>query len=70
MVKPFEPLELRARIGTKLKRRPGNDAGQILRKGQITVYPPFQKCLITQRDVDQEIELTPNEFKLLLFHDP
>ncbi len=60
IVKPFEPLELIARIEVVLRRR--DQAGRLLRYDDIEVNP-LERVV---RQNDQIIQLTPKEFDLLV----
>ena len=67
--KPFNALELRARVESKLKKMANRREDQsILVKGQLHIDASTQRASITQ-DVGNSIllHLTPREFKLL-FH--
>jgi two-component system phosphate regulon response regulator PhoB len=62
VVKPFEPLELRARVESRLNRRAKPSAiEESLIKGELTLNVAVQKALIQGR----ELGLTPIEFKIL-----
>ena len=63
IVKPFEPLELRARVDAKLKRM---NEPQIVR-GQFRLNLGTQQAFIQSDAQETEAELTPNEFKLLAY---
>lgn len=63
IVKPFEPLELRARVDAKLKRM---SEPQIIR-GQFRLNLGTQQAFIQNQSQETEAQLTPNEFKLLAY---
>jgi two-component system phosphate regulon response regulator PhoB len=64
LTKPFSPQELVLRVGAILRRVGSSGAGgqDVLRIGPIVIDRGEHKVTID----DQEIELTPTEFKLLL----
>ncbi len=68
IVKPFDPLELRARIESKLKK-----SGELYRqselmwKGRLKIEIPFQKVFLVSENEQTELNLTPFEFKLLYY---
>ena len=69
IVKPFEPLELRARVEAKL-RKSGfrNQFIESISKAGIRINIPLQKAyLILENRQERELPLTPIEFKIL-FH--
>lgn len=65
--KPFDPLELRARIEAKLRKKQ-KDATQsdIIRIGDIEINKSTQSVCIKDQPNNERIELTPIEFKILL----
>lgn len=68
VVKPFEPLELLARVQAKLNRRPSKAAveDQIVR-GALRLDLPFQRASLSESGVEKALDLTPIEFKLLCY---
>jgi DNA-binding response OmpR family regulator len=68
VVKPFEPLELRARIDAKLNllqaRRLGRES---LRRGPFRIDLPSQRAYLNDGSAERELGLTPLEFKLLIY---
>ena len=66
IVKPFEPLELRARIESKLKKS-GKEGGEVLSKGNLKVNVPFQKAFVVEGERDVDLDLSPNEFRLIYY---
>lgn len=65
MVKPFEPLELRARIEAKLNEL--DRKAEYVQKFDLKINLPFQKAYLVSPDGEKELDLTPNEFKLLYY---
>jgi DNA-binding response OmpR family regulator len=64
--KPFDPIEFRARIESKLKKlRLHNDAESILRCGDLYVDVLKQRATVSYEGKSEELNLTPIEFKLL-----
>lgn len=61
LVKPFEVEELNARLRALVRRSKGV-AQAVLEYGDIALYPDSQLVLYR----DQEVRLTPHEYKLLL----
>lgn len=67
VTKPFDPLELRARIEARLRRRE-----QALRALDVAICGPIeidkrsQIATVTEDGETRELELTPIEFKILL----
>jgi two-component system response regulator ResD len=68
IAKPFDPLELRARIESKMRKLTDKvlDADYLV-CGPIRLSMGFQKAFISENSAFREIDLTPNEFKLLYF---
>ena len=68
VTKPFEPIELKARIESRLRRitreRSEND---FMRLGEIEINRVTQRVHVFSGGTESQIELTPIEFKLLLF---
>jgi len=68
VVKPFDPLELRARVEAKLRRMTRKkEASEIVQKGDIQVNIPFQRAYLLQNGQKKDLGLTPIEFRLLLY---
>lgn len=68
IVKPFNALELRARVEAKLKRAAARaEANHIVRKGDLQLDASTQRAYTLESGEPQAIRLTPREFKLL-FH--
>ena len=75
IVKPFDPLELKARIEAKLakKKSKESDPGAFpdtfkdsFRKGRLKINLGFQKAFVLDDDgKENDLRLTPAEFKLL-----
>lgn len=65
--KPFDPLELAARIDAKLKRlERQQDRAENMRIGNLLASLPKQRVWLSQSGKDQAIDLTSIEFKLLV----
>ncbi|ASS94435.1 response regulator transcription factor [Peribacillus simplex] len=65
MTKPFNPMELVARVNAQLRRamqlnQASNES--ILEVGGLTIYPDQRKVIL----YDEAIELTPKEFDILV----
>ncbi|MEQ1877078.1 MAG: response regulator transcription factor [Bdellovibrionia bacterium] len=68
VVKPFDPLELRARVEAKLRRiSRKKEASEIIQKGDIQVNIPFQRAYLLENGQKRDLGLTPIEFRLLLY---
>jgi DNA-binding response OmpR family regulator len=68
ITKPFEPVELKARVESRLRRlvRERNE-NDFVRLGELEINRVTQRVHAFDGGADQEIDLTPIEFKLLLF---
>lgn len=66
IVKPFDPMELKARINAKLRKRQG-DQEPVLRSGELKIYPLRQIAEIESDSEAQNLGLTPKELKLLTY---
>lgn len=67
IVKPFNPLEFRARIQAKLKRiGDGKTAQETLIKGSLTIDLIGQSAKLSEDGMTSPLELTPIEFRLLV----
>jgi len=62
--KPFEPMELIARVKASLKRN--NSSAQSLVKKDLTLELYSGRAYITSENSRKQIDLSPTEFKLLL----
>ena len=68
LTKPFEPLELRVRIETKLKRQAETrQEAEILRKANLTLDMSLQRAFVHEGAHLRDLDLTSKEFKLLCF---
>jgi DNA-binding response OmpR family regulator len=68
ITKPFSPVELRARVEARLRKlRSKQEKQEVFRKGDLKFNIPFQKVFIVNGTRESGVELTPIEFKLLLF---
>jgi two-component system, OmpR family, phosphate regulon response regulator PhoB len=67
IVKPFDPLELKARIEAKLAKKKIKDSTEdTFRKGKLKIDLGFQKAFQVGEDgKENDLRLTPAEFKLL-----
>jgi DNA-binding response OmpR family regulator len=67
IVKPFEPLELRARVEAKLSRRwrKSAQATEVINKGDLRISLGEQKAFLIINHESTDLGLTPIEFKLL-----
>ena len=67
IVKPFEPLEFSARITAKFRQIQGaQEREENTIKGMFRINASQQKIAILAEQGEREMELTANEFKLLL----
>jgi len=67
-VKPFDPLEVFARVHAKLtRRRQIKDQQSVLLRGSLEFEIPFQRVYFLDGEVKKDLRLTPSEFKLLYF---
>ncbi len=65
--KPFDPIELKARIDAKFRRRQREKSqAQLVRAGDLEINKDSQKVCIYDEGHSTEIDLTPIEFKILL----
>lgn len=67
IVKPFDPVELRARVDAKLaKRRIQQTIEDCIRKGDLKIDLPGQRVsVLSKSGKETDLRLTPAEFKLL-----
>ena len=63
LIKPFSPGELAARVRSVLRRSSPELSGEAIVVGDVRIEPTSRRVLLS----DQEVELTPKEFDLLLF---
>ncbi len=68
ITKPFEPIELKARVEARLRRvaRERNEQ-DFMRLGDLQINRITQRVHAYEHGREKQIELTPIEFKLLLF---
>ncbi len=65
--KPFDPLELKARVDAKLRKRERDMIeSDMIRVGDIEINRNTQRVSINQNGTSENIDLTPIEFKLLV----
>lgn len=68
IVKPFEPAELKIRVETRIKRNQvAKDHESVFNIGNMSINHLEQKIIIQKNHIDQIIELTTTEFKILSF---
>jgi two-component system phosphate regulon response regulator PhoB len=68
VLKPFEPLELRARIEVRVKRAKSQiDREALIQKGDLVLSVPYQKAVLREGGEEKDLRLTPTEFRLLYF---
>jgi len=69
VAKPFDPRELKARVEAKLKKRDVmKEQSETIRLGSLIIYKDQQRVRISEESGQMmETELTPIEFRLLLF---
>lgn len=70
VLKPFEPIELALRIGARLRANLFASVGEPQQKikiNKISLSVPFQRAFLEEDGKDQDLHLTPTEFKLLYF---
>ena len=66
VVKPFDLLELRTRVEARLRKNAARaDRGQIIRKGKLRIDVTLHRVEYVTEEGDQEISLTPHEFRVL-----
>lgn len=63
IAKPFNPLELKARIQARLRQK--HKDGSVLHLKEVELHVATQKVYINKPDQKHEIDLTRMEFKLL-----
>lgn len=62
--KPYDALELRARIHAQL-RRAGRDADELLCRGDLRLHAPSYRASLAGGGRVTDLDLTPHEFRLL-----
>lgn len=67
LVKPFEPLELRARMQARLRAPAPVQEGNIVERGDLVLDLATQSVSIKNHDELEDLDLTPIEFKILYF---
>ena len=66
--KPFDALELKARVDSRLRRRDRERSeSDVIRLGDIEINKSLQKVQILEAGQSLDVDLTPIEFKLLIF---
>lgn len=68
LVRPFEPLELNARVEARLRKKGDPVAEESsIQKGDLMLSIPFQRALLLEGSRERDLKLTPTEFRLLYF---
>ena len=68
IVKPFEPLEFRARIESKIQKyKRKKEVQENIRKGNIHLKLAFQKAFYIKKNIEIDLNLSSIEFKLLYY---
>ncbi len=68
VVKPFDPVELRARIEARLQNIQENkEREEVINVENLIINTVSQKVLLTKGDEEIDLKLTPLEFKILLY---
>ncbi len=68
IAKPFEPLELRARVETKFRKiNRDRSRNETIKIGNVEINKESQRVSVVAASGKRDIDLTPIEFKLLLF---
>lgn len=66
LVKPINPIELRARIEMRLRKKKNRRASsKDCVRGMLTLDPSLMKARIQKANGDSEVDLTSKEFKIL-----
>lgn len=63
--KPFEPMELRARVDAKLRKIQAKDETQIVQAGDLNIDLSRHRVSIQDHGRSREVAITQTEFKLL-----
>jgi len=64
--KPFDPLELRARVEARLRRLAGrSERRDVLLRGPLRIHAGLFRVFRVDESGEREIALTPHEFRLL-----
>lgn len=64
--KPFDPVELRARVNAKLRKLETlQDSRDVIKIKDLSIHLPQQRVYLTKGHAQEEISLTSLEFKLL-----
>ena len=67
IVKPFDPLEVKARLEAKIRKlSAGDERRNHLQRGDLKIDVTKQRVFRQKGDVQESISLTPKEFKLLV----
>lgn len=65
VVKPFNPLEIVARVKAVLRRTMGRGSGQMLRVGALTIDPQAYRVAVDSAAGPVTLDLTRTEFRIL-----
>ena len=66
VVKPIEPLEFRARVAAKLKKRERDQRdAEFLNLGDVQINSAAQRAFVVENGRKRDLNLTPIEFRLL-----
>ncbi len=66
IVKPFDPMELKARVQSKLKKAIAiKESGETINKGDLQIVVSLQRVRVVSENPILEIDLTSTEFKIL-----
>lgn len=63
IVKPFDPLEFKLRVQSRLKKIQAHVKSQILSRGNLRLEASLQKAFLIQEGI--QLDLTPLQFKIL-----
>lgn len=67
IVKPFDPLQLRGRIDSKIRSlKNKKHSGEIIERGNLQIDVCSRRVYISENNKKKILELTPIEYKLLL----
>ena len=67
ITKPFNTLELKARVAAKLRMSEQKGGNSVLVRGDIEINIPSQRISIIQNQKRETIDMTSTEFRLLLY---